>query len=510
MSVSVPVAGDRVPNHGLITITVMLASILQALDNTIANVALPHMQGSLSATQDQMTWVLTSYIVAAAIMTPLTGWLSGQFGRKRLFLFSIIGFTISSALCGMAQSLPEIVLFRLMQGLCGAALVPMSQAVLFDINPPEHHGRAMSVWGFGVVLGPTLGPMIGGWLTDNYSWRWVFYINVPFGILAVLGILAYLPETKITRRRFDMFGFALLSLAIGALQIMLDRGPLKDWFNSREIWTELIVASLAFYLFAVHSATSEHPFIRPELFKDRNFLAGTVLIFMVGIVLFATLALLPTMLQNLMGYTALQSGYLTAPRGVGTLIAMQVVGRLIGRIDSRRIIAFGFILMAISLWQMTQFSLLMDGWPVIWSGVVQGFGTGIAYVPMATMAFATLNPTLRDEGAAMFNLMRNIGSSIGISMVQALLISNTQTVHSSLSEHISPYNLAAHSPQLAAQLATHAGTVALNAEVTGQAAMIAYIDDFHLMLILTVLSVPLLFFVRKALPSKGSPQIAIE
>ena len=503
-------AGQPPINRVMLTGTVMLASILQALDNTIANVALPHMQGTLSATQDQMTWVLTSYIVAAAIMTPLTGWLAGRIGRKRLFLVSIVGFTIASALCGLAQTLPEIVLFRLLQGLCGAALVPMSQAVLFDINPPERHGKAMAVWGLGVVLGPTLGPVIGGWLTDNYNWRWVFYINVPFGILAVLGILAFLPETKTTSKRFDFLGFALLSLAIGSLQVMLDRGPLKDWFGSTEICIEAAVAGLSLYLFLVHSATSEHPFIPPAMFKDRNFVAGNVFIFLVGIVLFATLALLPPLLQNLLGYSVFEAGLVTAPRGAGTFIAMLFVGRLVGLIDVRLIIATGFALTAFSLWQMVGFSPLMDRWPIIWSGVTQGIGTGIAYVPLAAMAFATLNPALRNEGTAFFNLMRNVGSSIGISMVQALLTSNTQVMHSSLGADITPYNLANHSPALAQQMSTSAGLTALNGQLNFQASMIAYLDDFKLMLILTVAAMPLLLLARSGKKRNDEPPMILE
>ncbi|MDB5988135.1 MAG: EmrB/QacA family drug resistance transporter [Nevskia sp.] len=494
----------------MITATVMLTSILQTLDNTIANVALPKMQGSLSATQDQMTWVLTSYIVAAAIMTPLTGWLAGQFGRKRLFLASVVGFTITSMFCGLAQSLPQIVLFRFLQGLAGAALVPMSQAVLFDINPPENHGKAMAAWGQGVLLGPMLGPILGGWLTDSYSWRWVFYINVPLGILAFLGVLAFLPDGDKRRSRFDFFGFALLSIAIAALQVVLDRGPLKDWFGSNEIWIEATVAGLAFYLFVVHSATSPHPFIRPALFKDRNFLTGNVFIFVVGIVLFATLALLPPMLQNLMNYPVYEAGLLTAPRSLGTLLAMFVVGRLVGRIDARLIIGLGFGLTAISLWMMTRFDIQMNGVPVFWSGLVQGFGTGVAYVPMAAMTFATLSPDLRNEGTALFSLTRNIGSSVGISVVQALLVSNTQVVHAALAEHVSPYNLAARSPELLAQLSSHSGGAVFNAALTAQATMIAYIDDFQLMFILTLLAMPLLLLVRSARATKDAPQVAIE
>jgi DHA2 family multidrug resistance protein len=259
----------------MITATVVLASILQTLDNTIANVALPHMQSALSATQDQMGWVLTSYIVAAAIMTPLTGWLAGRFGRKGLFLLSIGAFTITSALCGLAHTLTEVVLFRFLQGLGGAALVPMSQAVLFDINPPENHGRAMALWAQGTVLGPMVGPILGGWLTDNYSWRWVFFINVPLGILALLGMVAFLPKDKPRQARFDFFGFALLSVAVAGLQLVLDRGPIKDWFGSTEIWVEAVTAGLAFYMFVVHSATSREPFIPLVLFKDRNSSAAT-------------------------------------------------------------------------------------------------------------------------------------------------------------------------------------------------------------------------------------------
>jgi DHA2 family multidrug resistance protein len=480
---------------------------LQALDNTIANVALPRMQGSLSATQDQMTWVLTSYIVAAAIMTPLTGWLADQIGRKRLFVISIVAFTIASAMCGLAQSLDQIVTFRLLQGLSGAALIPLSQAVLFDINPPENHGRAMSMWGVGVVLGPMLGPILGGWLTDNYSWRWVFYINVPFGILAVLGILAYFPKSPLSRRRFDVFGFATLSIAVGTLQLRLDRGSLVDWFSATEIQIYAVVLALSLYLFTVHTLTTEHPFIRLSLYRDRNFFTGNVLIFIVGIVLFATLALMPPMLQGLMNYSALQAGIVTAPRGAGTLLAMLFVGRLVGKIDVRLIIGAGFALTALSLWQMTHFSMLMDMGPLMESGVIQGLGTGIAYVPMAALAFATLPGPMRNEGTALFNLMRNIGSSIGISAVQALLVRNTQVVHASLAAHLTPLRVA--NAQVPGVLPSHTLS-AINAGVNAQATMIAYIDDFQLMFLLACLSIPLLLLVRNPKRGGGAPHVAVE
>ena len=498
-------------NRVMITATVMLTSILQTLDNTIANVALPHMQGSLSASQEQMMWVLTSYIVATAIMTPATGWLASRFGRKRLFLVSVAAFTLTSMMCGLAQTLPVSGTFRFLLGASGAALVPMSQAVLFDINPPERHGRAMSAWGLGVLLGPMLGPILGGWLTDNYSWRWVFYINVPFGILAFCGVLAFMPKGSRRSSRFDVAGFALLAVAVAALQLMLDRGPTLDWFGSTEICIEATVAGLAFYLFVVHCLTSSEPFLHPALFRDRNYVTGNVFIFVVGLVMFATLALLPTLLQTLLDHPAYYAGWLTAPRSIGSLAAMLIVGRLVGRVDPRAMIGLGFAMTAVSLWQMTKMNLAMDGRLVISAGIIQGFGIGILYVPMATMAFATLPQAFLNEATALLSLTRNIGSSVGISAVQALLTINTQTAHAGLVENISPYNLAARNPQLAEQLASHAGAVALNGEITRQAAMIAYIDDFKLMTFVTICALPLLFFIKVAARrDREAPHLAME
>jgi DHA2 family multidrug resistance protein len=492
------------PRRALITVSVMLASIMQALDNTIANVALPRIQGSLSSTQDQMAWVLTSYIVATAIMTPLSGWLSSQVGRKRVFLISIVGFTIASMLCGLAQSLPQIVLARLLQGLCGAALVPMSQAVLLDINPPERHARAMAIWGMGVIIGPIVGPALGGWLTENYNWRWVFYINVPFGILAFLGILSALPETALRKSRFDFFGFAALSVAIASLQLMLDRGQLKDWFSSTEIWIEATIGAVGLYFFIVHMLTTTGPrFVSPALFKDRNFLTGNMFIFIVGVVLFATLALLPPLLQDLLDYPVVTTGLVTAPRGVGTLIAMFVVGRLVGKVDFRLVIAIGFGLTAFSCWQMTHFDLQMDSSTVVWSGIAQGLGTGFVYVPLATATFATLLPTLRNEGTAIFSLSRNIGSSIGISVVETLLTRNTQIVHSALGEHVTPY--------MSGQMAPSGSALAtLNAAVTRQAAMIAYNNNFQLMFFLCLAAAPLVILLRKGAMKPSSEPVVME
>jgi DHA2 family multidrug resistance protein len=432
----------------MITASIMLATIMQGVDNTIANVALPHIQGSLSAAQDQVAWVLTSYIVAVAIMTPLTGWLAGRLGIKYVFLMSVAGFTLASALCGSATSLSQLVIYRLIQGACGAGLVPLSQSVLLQINPPERHGQAVAIWGTGVMLGPIFGPMLGGWLTEDYNWRWIFYINLPVGVIASLGILIFIRETRHTHREaFDFFGFVTLSIAVGALQMLLDRGQLKDWFSSTEIWGEAIVSGVCFYLFIVHTATAgERSFINRDLLKSPNFMAGTVLMFFIGGILSGTLALLPTMLQSLMNYPVMTTGLVTAPRGIGTMIAMFVVGRMINRVDNRLIILTGFLLTIASLWQMTGFSLQMGMGPVILSGLLQGFGLGCTFVPLNTMALSNLPRHILTQGTAMRSLMRNLGGSIGISVLEALLIQNTQIVHSRLVEHLRPDNPLAQAP----------------------------------------------------------------
>ena len=503
-------ARSPVRNKALVTVSVMLATIMQALDTTIANVALPKVQGTLSATQDEMGWVLTSYIVAAAITIPLTGWLASEFGRRKVFLNSIILFTVASVLCGLATTLPQIVLFRLLQGVGGAALVPLSQAVLFDINPPKEFGRAMSIWGIGVTLGPILGPALGGWLTDNFSWRWVFFINLPVGMLAYFGLLAAMPESRNAKSSpFDFFGFTTLSLGVGCLQMLLDRGQTKDWFSSPEIVIEAIIGGIGFYLFVIHMFSSTRPYLNPVLFKDRNFVASSIFITVIGVVLFATLALLPPMLQNQMQYPVVLTGLVTMPRGLGTLVGMIVVGRLVKRFDARVIMAVGLVLTAISLWQMTRFSLSMHYEPVIVSGVIQGFGVALVYIPLSMVAFTTLPGALRNEGTSFFNLLRNLGSSVGISVVTFLLTQNTQKVHAALVNNITPFNMSGN--PAAAGFDTHstASLLALNGMITNQSAMIGYLDDFKLMMVLTIVTIPFLLLIRNVKPVAGSaPAVA--
>ena len=490
--------------RAFITLSVMAATIMNALDSTIANVALPHIQGSVSASQEEITWVLTSYIVSAAIFTPLTGWVAGRFGRKWLMLVSVVGFTLASGLCGLATGLTELVLFRILQGVFGAALVPMSQAILLDINPPERHGPAMAIWGMGAVLGPIIGPALGGWLTDNFSWRWVFYINLPIGILTFLGLSAFLSETRDENPgRLDFLGFALLSLAIGSMQMMLDRGQQQDWFNSLEIWVEAVAAGTFFYLFLVHTMTSKNkPFIELRLFADRNFVLGTSFGFFLGVLLFSTLALLPPMLETLLGYPVVLTGLVTAPRGVGSFVSMIIVGQMIRRFDVRVMILIGLVLSAISMYIMSGFSLGMDSWPVMTSGFIQGLGTGLIFIPLATLAFTTLDPSLRNEGSAIFTLTRNMGSAIGISVLQAMTIRNASTVHSRLIEGLRPDSPVMSRIMPDFDFHMPSAVARLNALVTRQAAMVSYIDAFWLLFVITVAITPLLLFMR---PARNAP-----
>ncbi len=492
-------AAEAPIRRGPITVSVMLATIMQVLDTTIATVALPHMQGSLGATHEQISWVLTSYIVAAAVVMPLTGFLSARFGRKRLFMISIAGFTVTSMLCGAAQDLTQLVLFRMLQGVFGASLVPLSQAVLLDTYPRERHGAAMALWGIGVMVGPILGPTLGGWLTEYYGWRWVFYINLPFGLLAWAGMAAYVRETEIDpARRFDLAGFAMLGVGVGALQMMLDRGGTLDWFESTEIIVEAVLAGLGLYLFVAHILTRERPFIDPALFRDRNFSIGLLFIFVVGFILMTTMTLLPPFLQNLLGYPVVDIGLVLAPRGVGTMVAMLVVGRLAGKVDVRPQLLTGLLLVSLSQWEMTRFNLDTTGWDIVRTGMVQGFGLGFLFVPLSTVAFSTLAPRLRTEGTALFSLVRNIGMSIGVSVVVTQLSSNTQANHAALAQFIEPFRFALrHAAGIGAvDPSSAAGLSLIDAEVMRQAAALAYLQDFRLMMWVTLAAVPLVLLLR--------------
>jgi DHA2 family multidrug resistance protein len=506
-------ASAAAPNRAAITVCVILATLMQALDTTIANVALPYMQGSVSASQDEIDWVLTSYIVAAAIMTPTTGYLSARFGLKRLFLVSVAGFTAASMLCGLAQSLDQIVLFRVLQGCFGAPLVPLSQTVLLNINSRERQGSAMAVWGVAVMAGPVLGPVLGGWLTSDYSWRYVFYINVPIGGLCFLGMMVFLSETtRNATAKLDWFGFATLSLAIGALQILLDRGEELDWFGSGEIVVEAIIAASALYLFLVHTFTADEPFLRPSLFRDRNFTAGMLFVAIIGLTYYASMALQPPFLQELMNYPVITAGIVMGPRGVGTMGAMLLVGRLVGLVDTRILLGIGLGLTAWSFYEMTGWTPDISQSTIVVIGVIQGTGLGFLFVPLSVVTLSTLSNELRAEGAGLYSLSRNMGSSIGISVVNALLTQNTQVNHADIVDHVTAVNRMFDNPTIARfwNPLNAAGRAALDAMITKQAQIIAYVDDYKLLMIATIAVLPLLVVFKQASRGGSGHSIVVE
>lgn len=498
----------EVPNPGWLTAAIMVATVMQVLDTTIANVALPHMAASLGAAQDEITWVLTSYIVASAIATPLTGWVSDRFGRQAVFAVAIGGFTLASLACGIATSLAQMVLFRVVQGIFGAVLIPLAQAVILDINPRERIGQAMAIYGAGIMVGPIVGPTLGGWLTETFNWRFVFLINLPVGLIALAGILVFLPKGGLKQRRFDFFGFAMLALAIGALQLMLDRGEAVDWFASLEIWLYLGVTISGFWVFVVHCWTASNPFIDLKIFADRNFTMGLVFIFIVGLTLFSGLALLPPLLQNLLGYPVITTGLVMAPRGVGTMISMILVGRLVAKFDPRMLVAFGLAMTTWSLWIMTGFDVVMDSDLIIISGVIQGFGLGFVFVPLSTLTFATLSSEFRGDATSLFSLVRNVGSGVGISIVTTVLARMSIVNHEELAAR-----LTIDVPQVAARvpgLLTHNPVTMqqVNGLVNQQSAMISYVDNFLLMMFFTMAAFPIILLLRRpggAVAPSGPP-----
>ncbi len=498
----------------LVTVCAMTATIMQALDTTIANVALPYMQGSLSASLDQINWVLTSYIVAAAIMTAPMGWLADRFGRKKLFIVCVAGFTVASLLCALAQNIEEIVLFRLMQGMAGAALVPLSQAVLLDAYTPEERGGAMAIWGIGVMLGPIMGPTLGAWLTDNYSWHWVFLINLPIGIITVFGLMLFMEETpRHEHLRFDWFGFIALAIGIGSLQLMLDRGEQVGWFGASEIWIETIISIAGFYYFFAHSLTTDTPFVQFDLFKDRNFVSGCVFMVVIGVVLFGTMALVTPFMQKLLGYPIQTAGFLLGSRGVGTLLTMMVAPRLMKLFETRWLIMAGLLISGGTLYVFTGFSLDTTQQTIVIASIVQGVGLGLLFVPISTAAFLTLPGHLRTGGTAILTLVRNIGSSIGISMVIANLTDETTYMHARLAAQVTPFNDALQFPDVHTilNMATDEGRAMMDLIVTQQATLIAYLNDYKLLMILTLAMIPLIFIIgsSKKKPSEDELEEAV-
>ena len=501
--------------RNMVTICAMTATIMQALDTTIANVALPYMQGSLSASQDQINWVLTSYIVAAAIMTAPVGWIANRFGRKRIFILCSGGFTVASVLCGMAQDINQMVLFRLLQGVFGAALVPLSQAVMLDSYALHERAKAMSIWGMGVMMGPIMGPSLGAWLTETYSWHWVFFVNLPFGIFTVLGLMIFMDETRANRDlRFDWFGFGALAIGIGAMQVALDRGEQLGWLESNEIVIEAIVSMIGFYYFFAHSFTTAKPFIQFAIFKDRNFISGCIFMAVMGLVLYSTMALSSPYLQNVIGYPILTAGLLLATRGSGTFVAMMLVGRFMKYIEARTLIISGLSLMSLSLFFMTGWTDQTGVPTIVVVSIAQGFGLGLVFVPLSTVSFMTLSNHLRTDGTSMLTLMRNVASSIGISIVIAQLTEGGRRIYAVLSEHISPFNHALQMPDVhrLIDLNSDGGRALADAMVAIQAQIIAFSQDYQMVMVITLFAIPMALMIgstKAALRAQAAPDHAV-
>ncbi|HWY15194.1 MAG TPA: DHA2 family efflux MFS transporter permease subunit [Rhizomicrobium sp.] len=490
----------------------MAGTLMQALDSTIANVALPYMQGSLSASRDQITWVLTSYIVAAAIMTAPVGWIAARFGRKNFAIVSLTGFTVASMMCGAAQTLDQMIIFRLVQGAFGAALAPLSQSIMLDLYPASKRGTVMAIWGMGVMVGPILGPTLGGYLTDAYDWRWVFYVNLPFGIAAVTGISLFLRDThRDESLKFDWFGFAMLGIGLAALQLMLDRGTTKDWFSSSEIVIYALLAGLGLYLFVVHILTTQKSFMPREIFKDRNFVTALFLMLLVSLIMLASSALLPPYLENLAGYSVTQTGLLMAPRGIGTMLSMVFAGRLAMRLDARHVMAVGTALLLWSLWEMSHWTPGVAAWWLCFVSFVQGIGMGLIFVPMNLIAFATLAPALRTDGSALFNLMRNVGSAVGVSITTTMLANSIQTMHAQLAGNVSPFNraLSVNAPSMMWNPNLPFGLAQLDSIVQYNAQIIAYANDFLFMFFISLPALFVLFFMRQPALLQKPPEIEV-
>ena len=504
----------------LIAATVMLPTFMEVLDTSVANVALPHIAGNLAASTDESTWVLTSYLISNAIVLPATAWLGGLFGRKRFFLACIVVFTLASALAGAAPSLGALILARVLQGAGGGALQPISQAILFESFPPERRGSAMAVFGVGVVAAPILGPTLGGWITDNVTWRWIFYINVPVGVAAVLMVRAFIEDPPYVRqrapRRIDWAGLALLAVWLGALQIMLDRGQQEDWFDSPRIWVLAVLTLTGLAAFVIREWITRDPIVDLRVLRDRTFAAGAALITVVGFVLYATVALLPLFLQTLLNYPAVQSGYATSPRGLGAIVGMLVAGRLVGRLDTRWLITTGFGLLALSVHLLGNLTLDVTIASVAWPQVLSGLALGFIFVPLSTTSLGSLPKEAIGNATGIYNLMRNVGGSIGISVVTTLLARQAQAHQAILAQHVSPYDVETAqrlrelesllAPRVGSLAAPSAAQAALYALVVRQAMLLAFVDNFRLMAVLVLGCVPIVWLLRRA---GGSAPVAV-
>jgi MFS transporter, DHA2 family, multidrug resistance protein len=521
-SLPLAAARPREVNPWIVAVAVMTATFMEVLDTTVVNVSLPHIAGNLSATVDESTWALTSYLVANAIVLPLTGWLANHFGRKRLLMTSVAGFTVSSFLCGLAPNLPLLILFRVIQGCTGGALQPISQAVLLEAFRPEERGRAMGFWGLGIVVAPILGPVLGGWLTDSYSWRWVFYINIPVGLASLLLIQLYVFDPPyITRRsnRIDYWGIGLLAIGIAALQILFDKGQEDDWFSSRLITSLAILSLVMLVAFIVRELRTEHPVVDLRVLKVRTYSVGVFLMTVLGFVLYGSLVLLPLLLQTVLGYPSLQAGIALAPRGMGSFLAMPLVGLILGKVDARKLLALGLAVGSFTLFWLASLNLTLGYWDIFWPQFIQGVSLGLLFVPLTTITMDPIRREAMGNATSIFNLMRNIGGSMGIATATTLLTRRQQIHTNVLGSHIDPFN-----PQAQALLeglratfmargadlatATERARAAAFGLIQRQAMMLSFTDVFRLLALLFVAMLPLLLLMRSPRAGRGGAAAA--
>jgi DHA2 family multidrug resistance protein len=514
-------------NPWLIAVIVSLAAFMEVLDTSIANVALPYIAGSLAASNDESTWVLTSYLASNAIVLPISGWLAGTLGRKRFFMGCMFIFTVSSFLCGIAPNLGALLLFRVLQGIGGGGLQPMAQAILADTFPPEKRGVAFALYGITVVVAPTIGPTLGGWITFNYSWRWIFFINIPVGIVTLLLLYRvledppYLARLRGLRVKFDYIGISLLALGVGALQIFLDRGQEDDWFGSRFITTLVVVSAVSLVSLVIWEWFQEAPAVDVKMFKIFNFATASVMMFFLYVVLFASLVMLPLFLQELLGYTAEVAGFAISPGASVLLIEMPIMGQLTTKVQARHLIAFGWFVLAISMYYSTQrLDLEISFSAAVWLRVVQVLGMGFLFVPITLAAYNGIAPEKNNAVAALVSFMRNIGSSVGTSMVTTLLARRAQYHQQILGGYVRPDNPNFQNAltELTARLA-HSGLGAVEARgqaiarfyqsVLGQATTLSYVDAYMVLAVMSATMFFLAFALKKNDP-RGGQQVHAE
>jgi MFS transporter, DHA2 family, multidrug resistance protein len=498
-------------NPWIVTIAVMLATFMEVLDTTVVNVSLPHIAGNLSASIDEATWALTSYLVANAIILPMTGWLAGMFGRKRLLMLSVVGFTLSSFLCGLAPTLGTLILFRVMQGATGGALQPLSQAVLLEAFPPSDRGKAMGFWGLGIVVAPILGPVLGGWLTDSYSWRWVFYINIPVGIASIVMTKMFVfdpPYLRRENRTIDYWGIGMLAVGIGALQILLDKGQEEDWFESNAMIALAVVSGVSLAALVIHELTTDHPVVDLRVFKKRTYAVGVFFMTIVGFVLYGSMVLLPIMLQTLLGYPPLQAGIAMAPRGVGSFFMMPLTGIMTGKLDARKLLTLGLFVGGGTLLWLSRLNLQAGYWDIFWPQLIQGAGMSLLFVPLTTV---TMDPIPREQmgnATSLFNLMRNIGGSVGIAITGTMVARKTQSLTSLLGANVTAYDAAARemfmrlrSAFMAAGADVVTATSRANATLFGmvqrQASMVSFVGLFQLLGLMFLALIPLVLLMKR-------------